>query len=220
MGERERNAKRTAARGENEDEGEGDKGEKERRNLSRGGGGGGGAVTAERWTWVGEFTRVDDARSWLEDDRRTVGGASVGTTTADDDSGVFDETEMTTTTATATATPVPAPSSSMSSMAMSSLGASTTTTYENTNAARGSRQGERLRRARRHPSIRSRRRQREDSSGMTLLHLACLFNRATAVETLLELGADPELRNAQGETAMDVAPPDDARSRREDFEKS
>ena len=134
------------------------------------------------------------------DARRDDDGAN------DDD--VFDETEMTTTTATATATPVPAPSSSMSSMAMSSLGASTTTTYENTNA--GAREAVKANDAAALDAI-----LRsglvdvngKDSSGMTLLHLACLFNRATAVETLLELGADPELRNAQGETATDVAPP-------------
>jgi len=115
---------------------------------------------------------------------------------------------MTTTTATATATPVPAPSSSMPSMAMSSLGASTTTTYENTNA--GAREAVKANDAAALDAI-----LRsglvdvngKDSSGMTLLHLACLFNRASAVETLLELGADPELRNAQGETATDVAPP-------------
>jgi len=134
------------------------------------------------------------------DARRDDDGAN------DDD--VFDETEMTTTTATATATPVPAPSSSMPSMAMSSLGASTTTTYENTNA--GAREAVKANDAAALDAI-----LRsglvdvngKDSSGMTLLHLACLFNRATAVETLLELGADPELRNAQGETATDVAPP-------------
>ena len=122
-----------------------------------------------------------------------------------DDDDAFDETEMTTTTATATATPVPAPSSSMPSMAMSSLGASTTTTYENTNA--GARKPSR----RTTPQLDAIRSglvdvNGKDSSGMTLLHLACLFNRASAVETLLELGADPELRNAQGETATDVAP--------------
>ena len=121
---------------------------------------------------------------------------------------VFDGTEMMTTTTTATATPVPAPSSSTPSMAMSSLRASTTTTYENTNA--GAREAVKANAAAALDAI-----LRsglvdvngKDSSGMTLLHLACLFNRATAVETLLELGADPELRNAQGETATDVAPP-------------
>ena len=50
-----------------------------------------------------------------------------------------------------------------------------------------------------------------DTSGMTLLHLACVLNRARVVETLLAHGADPEVRNAQGETARDVAPPTLAR---------
>lgn len=50
-----------------------------------------------------------------------------------------------------------------------------------------------------------------DSSGMTLLHLACLLNRTRAVEILLANGADPDARNAQGEAARDVAQPTLAR---------
>ena len=42
---------------------------------------------------------------------------------------------------------------------------------------------------------------------MTLLHLACLFNRKHAVDALLRHGADATLRNAQGETASELAPP-------------
>ena len=47
----------------------------------------------------------------------------------------------------------------------------------------------------------------KDNSGMTLLHLACLFNRKHAVDALLRHGADATLRNAQGETASELAPP-------------
>lgn len=201
------NANADAARGEDEDEDEDDKGkrrdeisreeeEEEEAPLPPRDGRGLESLLASTMRVHGSKTTVVPSVDACRDDD----GAN------DDD--VFDETEMTTTTATATATPVPAPSSSMSSMAMSSLGASTTTTYENTNA--GAREAVKANDAAALDAI-----LRsglvdvngKDSSGMTLLHLACLFNRATAVETLLELGADPELRNAQGETAMDVAPP-------------
>jgi len=47
----------------------------------------------------------------------------------------------------------------------------------------------------------------KDNSGMTLLHLACLLNRKHAVDALLRHGADATLRNAQGETASELAPP-------------
>jgi hypothetical protein len=47
----------------------------------------------------------------------------------------------------------------------------------------------------------------KDNSGMTLLHLACLLNRKHAVDALLRRGADATLRNAQGETASELAPP-------------
>lgn len=47
----------------------------------------------------------------------------------------------------------------------------------------------------------------KDNSGMTLLHLACLLNRKRAAEILIAHGADLDARNAQGETARDVAPP-------------
>ena len=46
----------------------------------------------------------------------------------------------------------------------------------------------------------------KDSSGMTLLHLACLLNRKSAVEILIERGGDPEIVNAQGESAIECAP--------------
>ena len=117
-----------------------------------------------------------------------------GTTTGGDD-GVFDETEMTTTTATATATPVPAPSSSMPSMAMSSLGASTTTTYENTNA--GARKP-----VRRNALVALTPSFDPVSSTSTErfirndLVAPCLFNRASAVETLLELGGSGATKRA------------------------
>ena len=200
------NANANAARGEDEDEDEDDKGkrrdeisreeeEEEEAPLPPRDGRGLESLLASTMRVHGSKTTVVPSA----DARRDDDGAN------DDD--VFDETEMTPTTATATATPVPAPSSSMPSMAMSSLGASTTTTYENTNA--GAREAVKANDAAALDAI-----LRsglvdvngKDSSGMTLLHLACLFNRASAVETLLELGADPELRNAQGETATDVAP--------------
>ena len=141
---------------------------------------------------------------------KTVAGSSALDARRDDDTNA-DET--TTTAATASTTtessgrPVVAlASTSTPSMAMSSLKPSTSTTYENTTA--GAREAVKANDAAALDAV-----LRsglvdvngKDSSGMTLLHLACLFNRASAVEVLLERGADPEIRNAQGETATEVA---------------
>lgn len=41
--------------------------------------------------------------------------------------------------------------------------------------------------------------------GNTPLHSAALFGKVTVAEKLLELGADPDLKNEFGETAADVA---------------
>ncbi|MCY3763441.1 MAG: ankyrin repeat domain-containing protein, partial [Gemmatimonadetes bacterium] len=45
-----------------------------------------------------------------------------------------------------------------------------------------------------------------DSNGNTSLHLAARFNKTPAVTTmLLDAGADPAARNAEGETPLDFA---------------
>lgn len=46
-----------------------------------------------------------------------------------------------------------------------------------------------------------------DTTGHTLLHVACLFDRGECAAVLLEAGADAGVRNAAGETPLDVAPP-------------
>lgn len=45
-----------------------------------------------------------------------------------------------------------------------------------------------------------------DKQGLSLLHLAALFNRTEIAFVLLDYGANPERRNAQGETPIDCAP--------------
>ncbi|CAN6469976.1 unnamed protein product [Victoria cruziana] len=45
-----------------------------------------------------------------------------------------------------------------------------------------------------------------DKQGMSLLHLAALFNRTEIVFTLMDHGARVEHKNAQGETPLDCAP--------------
>ena len=46
-----------------------------------------------------------------------------------------------------------------------------------------------------------------DAQGMSLLHVACLFDAGDIAAALLERGADAAFRNGQGETALDCAPP-------------
>ena len=46
-----------------------------------------------------------------------------------------------------------------------------------------------------------------DAQGMSLLHVACLFDAGDIAAALLERGADASARNGQGETALDCAPP-------------
>lgn len=45
-----------------------------------------------------------------------------------------------------------------------------------------------------------------DKQGLSLLHLAALFNRTDIVFTLMESGASMDYKNAQGETPLDCAP--------------
>jgi hypothetical protein len=45
------------------------------------------------------------------------------------------------------------------------------------------------------------------SAGQSMLHLACIFSHTDIAMLLLDVGADPELRNAHGETAFDLSPP-------------
>ena len=44
-------------------------------------------------------------------------------------------------------------------------------------------------------------------SRQSMLHLACIFSHSNIAMLLLDIGADPELKNAHGETAFDLAPP-------------
>ena len=46
-----------------------------------------------------------------------------------------------------------------------------------------------------------------DPSGQSMLHLACMFCHSDIAMALVDVGADPGLGNAQGETAYDLAPP-------------
>ncbi|CAL1390101.1 unnamed protein product [Linum trigynum] len=46
----------------------------------------------------------------------------------------------------------------------------------------------------------------QDRQGMSLLHLAAVFNRTDIVFILMESGASLDCRNAQGETPLDCAP--------------
>jgi hypothetical protein len=46
-----------------------------------------------------------------------------------------------------------------------------------------------------------------DAQGMTLLHVAAVFNAGGIALALLEAGAAVDTRNAQGETPLDCAPP-------------
>jgi hypothetical protein len=46
-----------------------------------------------------------------------------------------------------------------------------------------------------------------DAQGMTLLHVAAVFNAGGIALALLEAGARVDTRNAQGETPLDCAPP-------------
>lgn len=142
---------------------------------------------------------------------KTVAGSSALAARRDGANADADETTTAATAAKTTTTESSSPvvalaSTSTPSMAMSSLKPSTSTTYENTTA--GAREAVKANDAAAldavlrsgHVDVNG-----KDSSGMTLLHLACLFNRTSAVEVLLERGADPEIRNAQGETATEVA---------------
>ncbi|XP_059451953.1 uncharacterized protein LOC132182662 isoform X1 [Corylus avellana] len=45
-----------------------------------------------------------------------------------------------------------------------------------------------------------------DKQGLSLLHLAALFNQTDIVFTLMECGANMDYKNAQGETPLDCAP--------------
>lgn len=45
-----------------------------------------------------------------------------------------------------------------------------------------------------------------DKQGLSLLHLAALFNQTDIVCTLMECGASMDYKNAQGETPLDCAP--------------
>ena len=46
-----------------------------------------------------------------------------------------------------------------------------------------------------------------DASGQSMLHLACIFSCTDIAMVLLDVGADPELKNSHGETSFDLAPP-------------
>jgi ankyrin repeat protein len=45
-----------------------------------------------------------------------------------------------------------------------------------------------------------------DKQGMSVLHLAALFNRTEIAFSLMERGANVDYKNAQGETPLDCAP--------------
>lgn len=45
-----------------------------------------------------------------------------------------------------------------------------------------------------------------DKQGLSLLHLAAVFNQTDIVFILMDLGANLEYKNAQGETPLDCAP--------------
>jgi len=47
----------------------------------------------------------------------------------------------------------------------------------------------------------------KDRTGNTLLHLAAMFNNTELVKVLIESGADPYVKNPDGESPIDVAPP-------------
>lgn len=141
---------------------------------------------------------------------KTVAGSSALDARRDDENENADETTTTaaTTTTESDGRPVVVAfaSTSSPSMAMSSLKPSTSTTYERTTA--GAREAVKANDAAALDAVLRSGRvdvNGKDSSGMTLLHLACLFHRTSAVEVLLDRGADPEIRNAQGETATEVA---------------
>lgn len=48
----------------------------------------------------------------------------------------------------------------------------------------------------------------KDQDGMTALHYAALASQREAYEALLEAGADSSVRDAEGQSAADLAPPD------------
>ncbi len=45
----------------------------------------------------------------------------------------------------------------------------------------------------------------ENRLGQRPLHIACLHGQTDIVRMLLALGADPDVRTAHGETALDIA---------------
>ena len=47
----------------------------------------------------------------------------------------------------------------------------------------------------------------QDRQACTMLHLAAIFNNTHIADLLLAAGADPTVKNSDGETAMDVAQP-------------
>jgi len=47
----------------------------------------------------------------------------------------------------------------------------------------------------------------KDRTGNTLVHLAAMFNRMDMVEFLYKHGADLNVKNPDGETSYDLAPP-------------
>jgi ankyrin repeat protein len=49
--------------------------------------------------------------------------------------------------------------------------------------------------------------QYQDRQTMTMLHLAAIFNNAPIADLLLASGADPTVKNSEGESAIDVAQP-------------
>jgi len=46
-----------------------------------------------------------------------------------------------------------------------------------------------------------------DRTGNTLVHLAAMFNRLDLILLLVKAGADINVKNPSGETAIDIAPP-------------
>ncbi|CAJ1940618.1 unnamed protein product [Sphenostylis stenocarpa] len=46
----------------------------------------------------------------------------------------------------------------------------------------------------------------KDKQGLSLIHLAAVFNQTKIVFTLMDSGANLEYKNAQGETPLDCAP--------------
>jgi len=46
----------------------------------------------------------------------------------------------------------------------------------------------------------------KDRTGLTLLHLAGMFNNTELVKLLIDAGADPYIKNSDGESAIDIAP--------------